>query len=212
LEEEISTRDNLIGSLQDQVSTLKTDNEGLKSEVGMLKTKWQELLDKMSSLADNNSTTSTGGVGLGVNAQKALSGGAGGVQVKEEDGSSWALDTPETSTRRTRGSNGIARPNLSKDLPPRRSTNSWSSQGFGGGYQSVHTTLIPDLSTSLASHLTQKSFNPALNSLSPSQLSELPSLTSHLRPPAPTQSNNSAFADLVSFALPNRSLKSRIVH
>lgn len=183
----------------------------MKSEVGMLKTKWQELLDKMSSLAENsnNSGGAIGGVGLGVNAQKALAGagGAGGVQVKEEE-NGWALDSPPSNstetTRRTRGSNGIARPNLSKDLPARRSTNSWNSQSFGGGYQSVHTTLIPDLSTSLASQLTQKSFNPALNSLTSSQLNELPNLTSHLRPSAPPTTTNqdtsssSAFADLFS--------------
>ncbi|GAA5947771.1 hypothetical protein JCM3765_001076 [Sporobolomyces pararoseus] len=234
LEEEISTRDTLITNLQDQVSTLQTDNSSLKSEVTLLKSKWQELLDKMSSLAGSTpapSTTSSMGVGLGVNPSKAIAGGQ--VQVKEEE-EAWALDSPgssasplpSTSTdataRRTRASNGIQRPNLSKDLPPRRSNSSWNPNAFGGGFQSVHTTLVPDFS-SLASQLTNKasfapsqSFNPNLNNLTSEQLNELPSLTSHLRqtPSAlpPSNSSNSAFQDLFStnpFYLNHASLESQ---
>ncbi|GAA5828638.1 hypothetical protein JCM3766R1_003768 [Sporobolomyces carnicolor] len=231
LEEEISTRDSLITNLQDQVSTLKTDNSSLKSEVTLLKTKWQELLDKMSSLAETPSGA-TSAVGLGVNPQKALAGAAA-VQVKEEE-ETWALDSPSSSvasprpasastdeaaatTRRTRSSNGIQRPNLSKDVAPSRRSNSTSWRhpqafGQGSGFQSVHTTLVPDFS-SLASHLTHKasppqplSFNPNLNNLTRDQLDELPSLTSHLRSPTSTTTTNppqagqsrSAFQDLFS--------------
>ncbi|GAA5903680.1 bZIP transcription factor [Sporobolomyces salmoneus] len=234
LEEEISTRDTLISNLQDQVSTLRTDNSSLKSEVTLLKTKWQELLDKMSSLAGSApapATSASTGVGLGVNASKALAGGAGQVQVKEEE-ENWELDSPAstasplpststdtTTTRRTRSSNGIQKPNLSKDLPPRRSNSSWNPHGFGGGYQSVHTTLVPDFS-SLASHLTNKasfnlpnqSFNPNLNNLTSEQLNELPSLTSHLRSTPTTSNNTSAFQDLFStnpFYLNHASLESQ---
>ncbi|GAA5871687.1 hypothetical protein JCM16303_000831 [Sporobolomyces ruberrimus] len=229
LEEEISTRDNLIENLQDQVSTLKTDNSSLKSEVTLLKTKWQELLDKMSSLAGPAPATAASvAVGLGVNPSKAMSTGAP-VHVKEEE--VWELDSPSssasplpstsdaTATRRTRSSNGIQRPNLSKDLPPRRSNSSWNPQGFGGGFQSVHTTLVPDFS-SLASQLTNKtsfmsnqSFNPNLNNLTSEQLEDLPSLTSHLRPaPPPASSNTSAFQDLFStnpFYMNHASLESQ---
>ncbi|GAA6005754.1 hypothetical protein JCM11491_003996 [Sporobolomyces phaffii] len=234
LEEEISTRDTLITNLQDQVSTLKTDNSSLKSEVTLLKTKWQELLDKMSSLAGTApapAPASSTAVGLGVNPSKAIAGGVTGQpQVKEEE--AWELDSPAasasplpstsdaTASRRTRSSNGIQRPNLTKDLPPRRSNSSWNPQGFGGGFQSVHTTLVPDFS-SLASHLTNKasflpaqSFNPNLNNLTPDQLNELPSLTSHLRPASgqPSTSNTSAFQDLFStnpFYLNHASLESQ---
>lgn len=220
LEEEISTRDTLITNLQDQVSTLQTDNSSLKSEVTLLKSKWQELLDKMSSLAGSTpapATASSVAVGLGVNPSRAIAGGQ--VQVKEEE-EPWALDSPRSSAsplpststdataRRTRASNGIQRPNLSKDLPPRRSNSSWNPNAFGGGFQSVHTTLVPDFS-SLASQLTNKasftssqSFNPNLNNLTSEQLNELPSLTSHLRQtsaaPSSSNSSNSAFQDLFS--------------
>ncbi|GAA5929446.1 bZIP transcription factor [Sporobolomyces koalae] len=233
LEEEISTRDNLITDLQDQVTTLRTDNSSLKSEVTLLKTKWQELLDKMSSLAGSTPApvqSTAAGVGLGVNPSKAIANTTSApVQIKEED--AWELDSPTSSasplpstsdaatTRRTRSSNGIQRPNLTKDVSARRSNSNWNLQGFGGGFQSVHTTLVPDFA-SLASHLTAKSafssapsFNPNLNNLTADQLSELPSLTSHLRASAaPSSTSPSAFQDLFSsnpFYLNHASLESQ---
>ncbi|GAA6062147.1 hypothetical protein JCM10212_002359 [Sporobolomyces blumeae] len=180
LEEEISTRDNLITGLKDEVGTLRVENSTLRSEVSLLKDKWQELLDKMSSLAGSTPPApSTASAGLGVNPSKAIaasSSASNPVQVKEEE--PWALDSPKSAAspalpdasapvapRRigTRSTNGIQRPNLSKDVAPstigRRSTGSWTTQGggfgTGGGFMPVHTTLVPDFA-SLASNLTAK--------------------------------------------------------
>ncbi|GAA5896988.1 hypothetical protein JCM5296_002675 [Sporobolomyces johnsonii] len=107
----------------------------------------------------------------------------------------------------TRSTNGIQVPNLSKDVAPntlgRRSTGSWTTAGFGGpggGYMPVHTTLVPDLTlaaslnakSSLSAFAQPQNFNPALNNLSPQQVVELPSLTSHLRSNPSTNSSTNA--------------------
>ncbi|KAK4054693.1 hypothetical protein OIO90_003505 [Microbotryomycetes sp. JL221] len=203
LEDEISSRDQIIAQLRDEVGVMKTENESLRSEVTMLKQKWDEMIEKMTSItsAQNVSSATTG---LGVNTQLAKQSGAVASTstsqtpvVKVED-DTWALDSPQempsppvtSSGRRpgTRGSNGIVKPNLNKDVAPGmpRRTNSWTTNHFGGGFTSVHTTLLPEINFAAANAnakpaLYSGSFNPTINALSSSQMAQLPNFTSHLR-------------------------------
>ncbi|GAA5993965.1 hypothetical protein JCM11641_006755 [Rhodosporidiobolus odoratus] len=199
LEEEISSRDTLIDTLRDEVGVMRAENSGLKTEVATLKEKWQDLLDKLSSLSTPPGAAPTiGAAGLGVNPSRAIaSAGSPPVAVKQEEG--WALDPPASSSQQlppqtggnavastsgsrrigTRSSSSIQLPNLSKDLPPnalRRGTGSWATNGLGGGgFTSVHTTFVPDLGAQLAEGLNPK---PAVPSLPFSSQSFNPALNS----------------------------------
>lgn len=134
LEDEISSRDTIIAQLRDEVGTMRGENKELKSEVSLLKAKWDEMMEKMASFPV------PAAVGLGVNPANAVAGAS----------DEWALDdkapAASTSARRTgtRGANGIAKPNLQKDVAPslKRGTGSWTTQGMGGGYMPVHTTCV----------------------------------------------------------------------
>ncbi|BGP25232.1 bZIP transcription factor [Rhodotorula toruloides] len=195
LEEQIHDRDTIIATLRDEVGVMRAENSGLKTEVATLKEKWQDLLDKLSSLS---APPTTAAAGLGTNPSRAVAAGAS--VVKQEDAES-SVPAAGPSTRRigTRAavssSNSLQLPNFSKDVSAhaRRSTGAWStaSPGLGGGFMSVHTTLIPDvapLADGVAPKLplsskpfSNQSFNPALNALSQNQIADLPALTSHLR-------------------------------
>ncbi|SGY14326.1 BQ5605_C010g06142 [Microbotryum silenes-dioicae] len=202
LEDEISSRDNIISQLQEEVGTMRTENSTLRSEVSMLKAKWDEMMEKMTAFQAPQSATavSTATTGLGVRPRLVIasSTAASSPSDKTTDDDLWALDSPQSapsplptvasgSRRGTRASNGITKPNLSKDVAPnmggRRSTGSWATQGFGGGFTSVHTTLLPDpaallnAKSSLANY-PQQNFNPALNNISASSLAQC---TQHLR-------------------------------
>ena len=212
LEDVISDRDKVIEGLRDQVGVIKGENDELKSEVSLLKAKWEEMLGKMEMFAQPRSASN---VGLGLagrpilgNATNAASS-APAVASAAPFSDDWALDTPKqesdeslaigataeapaaapvASSSNARRSNRVPKPNINKDIPPslRRSAGSWTTQPFGGGYTSVHTTLMPEVN--LAAGLnpkvpsyTTRNFNPALNNLSSDQARELPSLTAHLR-------------------------------
>ncbi|ORY89760.1 hypothetical protein BCR35DRAFT_300222 [Leucosporidium creatinivorum] len=209
LEEEISSRDTIISQLRDEVGVMRTENSDLRGEVSMLKQKWDEMMEKMTSFAVPPAIVpSTSAAGLGVNTKLAVAPVVKQEPVEEV----WALDSPQPAApeslptnatastsqapvptaRRagTRGANGIAKPNLSKDVAPGmgRRTGSWTTAGgMGGGFTSVHTTLLPEfnlsnkLISSSPSSLFSGNFNPALNHLSASQQAQLPALTSHLR-------------------------------
>ncbi|BGO92026.1 hypothetical protein NBRC10512_001021 [Rhodotorula toruloides] len=201
LEEQIHDRDTIIATLRDEVGVMRAENSGLKTEVATLKEKWQDLLDKLSSLS---APPSTAAAGLGTNPSRAVASAAtGAAVVKQEEDVESSIPAAGLSTRRigTRAAvsstNALQLPNLSKDVSAhaRRSTGAWStaSPGLGGGFMSVHTTLIPDVapladgvapklpSSGAASPFSNQSFNPALNALSQNQLADLPALTSHLR-------------------------------
>lgn len=197
LEEQIHDRDTIIATLRDEVGVMRAENSGLKTEVATLKEKWQDLLDKLSSLSAPPSTVAAG---LGTNPSRAVASAASAVK-QEEDAES---PVPAAVTRRigtraavSSSNNSLQLPNLSKDVSAhaRRSTGAWStaSSGLGGGFMSVHTTLIPDVapladgvapklpSSAVPAPFATQSFNPALNALSQNQLADLPALTSHLR-------------------------------
>ncbi|SCV69695.1 BQ2448_1089 [Microbotryum intermedium] len=203
LEDEISSRDNIISQLREEVGTMRTENSTLRSEVSMLKAKWDEMMEKMTAFQAPQSATavSTATTGLGVRPRLVVastSSAASSPSEKSTDDEPWALDSPRSATsplpsvasgsrRGTRASNGITKPNLSKDVAPnmggRRSTGSWATQGFGGGFTSVHTTLLPDPAALLNAKSTlanypQQNFNPALNNISASSLAQC---TQHLR-------------------------------
>ncbi|GAA6008838.1 hypothetical protein JCM10207_001743 [Rhodosporidiobolus poonsookiae] len=195
LEEEISSRDTLIDTLRDEVGVIRAENTGLRTEVATLKEKWQDLLDKLSSMTGPASTATAG---LGVNPSRAVAAAASTsapVIKQEEDVILDGVPVASTSSMRigTRSSlSQIQLPNLNKDVNPagRRGF----ANGFGSGYTSVHTTFVPDLGAQLAEGLYAKpsaavpppfstqSFNPALNALSAAgQLDDLSSCTAHLR-------------------------------
>lgn len=123
---------------------MRGENKELKSEVGLLKAKWDEMMEKMATFT----VPVPAAVGHSVNPVKA-------VAASDE----WALDdkapVASTSARRTgtRGANGITKPNLQKDVAPslKRGTGSWTTQGLGGGYMPVHTTCVPFHSSSYRS-------------------------------------------------------------
>ncbi|GJN91065.1 hypothetical protein Rhopal_004080-T1 [Rhodotorula paludigena] len=204
LEDEISSRDTIIAELRDEMGVVRAENTDLRTEVTTLKEKWQDLLDKLSSLSGPPAAAApaTAAAGLGTNPSRAVaaSSGSAPVTVKEEEGlDAPSLATPAASTSSRRigtRSGGVARPNLSKDVAPsslaRRNTGSWATAGgAGGGFMSVHTTFTPDINLAdglhakpalaAASPFSTQSFNPALNTLSANQLADLPALTSHLR-------------------------------
>ncbi|BGP48826.1 hypothetical protein JCM10450v2_004702 [Rhodotorula kratochvilovae] len=195
LEEEISSRDTIIAELRDEVGVIRAENTGLRSEVATLKEKWQDLLDKLSSLS-GPVATGTAAAGLGTNPSRAVAVAAAATAVKQEDDAGALSPAPEASTsasgrRMGTRSGGIARPNLTKDVSAlgRRgaAAGGWASPGgFGGGFTSVHTTLLPDVSASLLAKpalppFAAQSFNPALNALTANQLADLPAMTAHLR-------------------------------
>ncbi|GAA6032413.1 hypothetical protein JCM8097_008162 [Rhodosporidiobolus ruineniae] len=207
LEEEISSRDTLITSLRDEVGVIRAENTGLRSEVATLKEKWQDLLDKLSSLTPPQ----PGGVataGLGVNPSRAVAAaaGAGGVHIKQEEGIVSPESAPAQLPPSTQGnavastsssgrigtrssSSQLQLPNLAKDVSS-TGRRGWSTMPGAGGFMSVHTTFLPDVNDQLAAGLNPKpalpfstqSFNPALNALNAAgQLDDLASYTSHLR-------------------------------
>lgn len=129
----------------------------------LLKQKWEEMLEKMTSLngagAVAGGSVVSAGLGLAQVGGQRLATTPAAVVVKQESSDEaaggWALDSPASveasvstpvnaPTRRTgtRGSNGIAKPNLSKDVAPGlgRRTGSWTTAGGMGGFTSVHTT------------------------------------------------------------------------
>lgn len=140
---------------------MRTENSDLRGEVSMLKQKWDEMMEKMTSFAVPPTAVAT--AGLGVNTKLAAVPSAPVVKQEPTD-EVWALDSPQSAApeplpsnaqastsapvptaRRagTRGANGIAKPNLSKDVAPGmgRRTGSWTTAGgMGGGFTSVHTT------------------------------------------------------------------------
>ncbi|GAA5899145.1 hypothetical protein JCM8208_003015 [Rhodotorula glutinis] len=206
LEDEISSRDTIISELRDEVGVIRAENSGLRTEVATLKEKWQDLLDKLSSLSGTPvaQPAGTAAAGLGTNPPRAVAAAAGSstvaslAAVKEEEGDVGSLSaqpssSSSSSSRRigTR-SGGVARPNLTKDvsaLGRRGATGSWATAGgFGGGFTSVHTTLLPDVNLADGLHgkpslppFATQSFNPALNALNANQLADLPAMTAHLR-------------------------------
>lgn len=207
LEEEISSRDTIISELRDEVGVIRAENSGLRTEVATLKEKWQDLLDKLSSLSGTPvaAPAGTAAAGLGTNPPRAVAAAAAGsssatslAAVKEEEGDLVSLSaqpSPSSSATASRRigtrSGGVARPNLTKDvsaLGRRGATGSWATAGgFGGGFTSVHTTLLPDVNLADGLHgkpslppFSAQSFNPALNALSANQLADLPAVTAHL--------------------------------
>ncbi|GAA5931476.1 hypothetical protein JCM3775_006865 [Rhodotorula graminis] len=204
LEEEISSRDTIISELRDEVGVIRAENSGLRTEVATLKEKWQDLLDKLSSLSGTPvaSPAGTAAAGLGTNPPRAVAAAVAGsssaaslAAVKEEEGETGSLSAqPASASSRRIGtrSGGVARPNLTKDvsaLGRRGATGSWATAGgFGGGFTSVHTTLLPDVNLADGLHgkpslppFATQSFNPALNALTARQLADLPAMTAHLR-------------------------------
>lgn len=209
LEEEISSRDTIISELRDEVGVIRAENTGLRTEVATLKEKWQDLLDKLSALSGPVAAPAAGtaAAGLGTNVPRAVAAASssGAPALVKEEGDDFASLTPEPSTstaarRIGTRSGGVARPNLSKDVSAlgRRNglsrTGSWTTAGAfggagaGGGFTSVHTTLLPDVNLADGLHakphappFAAQSFNPALNALNASQLADLPAMTAHLR-------------------------------
>ncbi|KAK4054183.1 hypothetical protein OIV83_001209 [Microbotryomycetes sp. JL201] len=203
LEEEIQSRDQIIAQLRDEVGVMQAENVSLRSEVNMLKQKWDEMISKMTN-GGVVPPPSPAATGLGVNTRLAVASTSSApspsaVKVEED---TWALDSPSSSSREleapaavssgrrpgTRAANGIVRPNLNKDVAPGmpRRTNSWTTNHFGGGFTSVHTTMLPDINFAAANAnakpaLYTGSFNPVLNALSQDQAAQLPGSTSHLR-------------------------------
>ncbi|KAI5478409.1 bZIP transcription factor [Pseudohyphozyma bogoriensis] len=172
LEAEISTRDTIIEQLRDEVGTMRVENKDLRSEVTLLKQKWDEMMEKMTSFTNPAAAGGVANVGLGKSAAVTASSSSAKVAEKDEE---WALDSPKVSpaeqlpslagvnlpalpvastsgsqpaTRRagTRGASGIVKPNLQKDVAPslKRGTGSWTTAGMGGGYMPVHTTILPE--------------------------------------------------------------------
>ncbi|GAA5820927.1 hypothetical protein JCM3770_002633 [Rhodotorula araucariae] len=196
LEDEISSRDTIIAELRDEVGVIRAENTGLRSEVATLKEKWQDLLDKLSSLS-GPSPTGMAAAGLGTNPPRAVAVAAAAAALKqEEDGAlgGEASSSASVPTARRVGtrSGGFARPNLAKDVSAlgRRggAGTGWATPGgfgAGGGFTSVHTTLLPDVSAPFAKPalppFAEQSFNPALNALSEAQLADLSAMTAHLR-------------------------------
>ncbi|GAA5914676.1 hypothetical protein JCM6882_003599 [Rhodosporidiobolus microsporus] len=188
LEDEISTRDTLITSLRDEVGVIRAENTGLRTEVQTLKEKWQDLLDKLSSMtgaAPPASAPVGAAAGLGVNpsriAAAAAAAGAGSptYAIKQEEGveidpslasaqvppSTQGNAVASTSTARRHGTRSAASqlqlPNLSKDLDP---SGRRFAGGLGsGGFMSVHTTFLPDVAGQLAEGLNPK---PPINPFS----------------------------------------------
>ncbi|KAM0752984.1 hypothetical protein T439DRAFT_323600 [Meredithblackwellia eburnea MCA 4105] len=213
LEDEISSRDTIISQLRDEVGTMRVENKDLKGEVKMLKAKWDEMMEKMTAYLPQPASTSTSAAGLGLNPGKMLAQSASASAASTSAAASateeWALDSPKPSspaplaststaqmvTRKRGQANAIAKPNLSKDVPPtlkRNTTGSWATAGgfgsMGGGYMPVHTTLLPEFNLSVKPafananpFFSNQSFNPALNNLTQAQLNELPAMTAHLR-------------------------------
>ncbi|GAA5844791.1 hypothetical protein JCM9279_002923, partial [Rhodotorula babjevae] len=207
LEDEISSRDTIISELRDEVGVIRAENSGLRTEVATLKEKWQDLLDKLSSLSGTPvaAPAGTAAAGLGTNPPRAVAAAAGSssaaplAAVKEEEGDVGSLSAQPSSSSSAAAarrigtrSGGVARPNLTKDvsaLGRRGATGSWATAGgFGGGFTSVHTTLLPDVNLADGLHgkpslppFATQSFNPALNGLNANQLAGLPAMTAHLR-------------------------------
>ncbi|KAK4698428.1 bZIP-type transcription factor MBZ1, partial [Phenoliferia sp. Uapishka_3] len=160
LEEEISSRDTIISQLRDEVGVMRVENKDLHGEVTMLKAKWEEMMEKMTSFQAPSPS-----VGLGLNTGRLVPSSIASPSTPADD--IWALDSPKASTsqlpplpiastaptsaivtRKRAKNNDIAKPNLSKDVAPglKRSTGSWTTaQGMGGGYMPVHTTCVPFL-------------------------------------------------------------------
>lgn len=151
LEEEISSRDTIISQLRDEVVIMKGDNKSLASEVALLKTKWNDMLEKMTAhnvpIASSSSipiTRTPSALGLGL-ATKTLKI----VTPTEEE---WALDTPKilvesvgrkgTRAGTSAAAASIAKPNLKKDSTPGSLSGNWAAANPGGpaGYMPVHTT------------------------------------------------------------------------
>ncbi|GAA5845049.1 hypothetical protein JCM11251_007456 [Rhodosporidiobolus azoricus] len=222
LEDEISTRDTLISTLRDEVGVMRAENTGLRTEVQTLKEKWQDLLDKLSSMtgAAPASPVGTAAAGLGVNPSRmvAAAAAAGGAAsppftIKQEDGvvdpslaSPQLPPSTQGNARRHGTRSQIQLPNLSKDVG---ASGRRFAGGLGsGGFMSVHTTLVPDVGAQLAEGLNPKppgaaafnpfssqSFNPALNALTAAgRMDDLASYTSHLRSSPLSSSSNSANA------------------
>lgn len=153
-------RDTIINELRDEVVGIRTENKGLKSEVGVLRQKWEEMMQKMTQFTVPPSfAPSALGLGLAPTLDRhsppapleSLSNSPAATPSDD-----WALDSPKLSPgilppvasgsrTGTRGSNGIAKPNLSKDVAPgmKRGTGSWTTAGMPGGYMSVHTLFVP---------------------------------------------------------------------
>lgn len=131
---------------------MKGDNKSLASEVALLKTKWNDMLEKMTShnvpIASSSSipiTRTPSALGLGL-ATKTLKI----VTPTEEE---WALDTPKIilesvgrkGTRAgTSAAASIAKPNTKKDSTPGSLSGNWAGANPGGpaGYMPVHTTYV----------------------------------------------------------------------
>lgn len=112
---------------------MKSENKSLKSEVTLLKQKWDEMLEKMTSFTVPTTSTSSAPLArvplLGIGSSSKIVAGS-----SSED---WPLDTP-LKANRTRGSNGIAKPSVNKDVAP----GSMRASGWAatGSYMPVHTT------------------------------------------------------------------------
>ena len=142
LEQEVADRDDIIKQLRDELGNMKSENTDLKSEVALLKQKWEEMVSKMTA-----ASPSTSAVGLGV---KVPSRSASTNEewplaspVSEESPvASTSTAAPPSIALKPRSTNTLALPNLNKDVPPtlKRSAGSWTTQSFGGGFTSVHTT------------------------------------------------------------------------
>ena len=159
LEEEISTRDTIINELRDEVVTIRTENKDLKSEGGLLRQKWEEMMEKMTQFTVPPSFAPVAlGLAPTLDRQSPLpaldSNPSSPATTPSDD---WALDSPKLSPEMvlppvasgstrpgTRGSNGIAKPNLPKDVAPgmKRGGGSWTTAGMGTGYMSVHTLYV----------------------------------------------------------------------
>lgn len=147
------------------------ENKDLRSEVTLLKQKWDEMMEKMTSFSAP--TPSSSALGLNVATGNKLFTSTASTSTPSNSASEeWALDSPKLAhatlpttanvalpqspvasgsgmgTRRKKASNDIVKPNLGKDVAPglKRGTGSWATAGMGmggmGGYMPVHTTFV----------------------------------------------------------------------
>ncbi|KAH8921231.1 hypothetical protein BT69DRAFT_351597 [Atractiella rhizophila] len=183
LEEAVQARDSVISNLRAQLDGLTLENSELKRENKEIKAKWDEMLSKIN---------------ISVTSPKSPNTIAAALASRPE--------MSPTPKRMTNSSSSIPQLNVNKDVGVNGKR--WGQSAFGGGYTSVHRTLVPELrfadssssssssssspsSSSSTDNITPPpaysqlnlptNMNPALNNLSPTQTSLLPLFTAHLR-------------------------------
>ncbi|GAA97322.1 uncharacterized protein L969DRAFT_48485 [Mixia osmundae IAM 14324] len=189
LEEEIADRDEIISDLQAEMSGLKLANTELKSEVGMLKDKWDSVLTRLAQGGFAQAATSTSGSSASATVSASTSPSSvassdyasvkaehnftASARPEESIDSSTQMnaqpETPQASTSANaaaRRPQRIAKPNLSKDLS--HAGSAWGPGGFAPFHSNlnVHRTMLPtlDLSTRLSGKLSEWNSNLKLPS------------------------------------------------